>query len=184
MSASRGPPTRRSCMAMAIEKRGWSCFWPLKMKRPAFAARRLRNMAMARGDSGILCSRAAFMRSGGTIQIFSLGLTSSQVAPRTSTDLAAVRTQNSSAMAPTESCCRSCAMKPDILHRLVSSIEITPPHRSDLVEVDVEYGDLQGIARSLGVVGRNDPEKIRAAVQFDRIGLAAARRQCESLVFE
>ena len=44
-------------------------------------------------------------------------------------------------------------------HRAISSVDNAPRDRSDLVEVDVEYGDLQGVARSLGVVCRNDPEK-------------------------
>lgn len=68
-------------------------------------------IASARSDSGTRCSLPAFMRWGGTVQIFAAKSISAQHAPRDSPERAAVRMVNSRARAPMASIARSCAMK-------------------------------------------------------------------------
>ena len=68
-------------------------------------------MASARADSGTRCSRCAFMRAAGTVQVLSSKSISFQRAPITSPVRAAVRIKNSSPRAAIASRVRKLARK-------------------------------------------------------------------------
>ena len=56
--------------------------------------------------------------------------------------------------------------------------------RSLLFEIEIENGDLQREARQLRIVSRDDAKKFAVGVEFDRIGLAPARHDRQTIIFE
>ncbi len=87
-------------------------FCPAKMNSPILASASVSTISNTHAASGTRCSRAAFIRSAGTVQTLASTSISDHRAPRTSPPRAAVRIANSRARAAVPSISRRCQGRP------------------------------------------------------------------------